>query len=151
MVSIRAGSHESRRHGHDVEIDIDVQFQSAPAPMRAGDELALPTLTRSMEVSIRAGSHESRRHKAAEHAFDSLVVSIRAGSHESRRLRQGPIRTGSGQFQSAPAPMRAGDSSRAQRDRRSVVSIRAGSHESRRRGASVGRHRCAGFNPRRLP
>ncbi len=54
-------------------------------------------------------------------------------------------------FQSAPAPMRAGDAFGSGLAALDLVSIRAGSHESRRRrrARSVWRSTC--FNPRRLP
>ncbi len=95
--------------------------------MRAGDDVAAGDAGVE-RVSIRAGSHESRRHQAKARAALLATVSIRAGSHESRRRGGQGGGSSTGEFQSAPAPMRAGD------------------------GLSTSANpNLAGFNPRRLP
>ncbi len=80
------------------------------------------------------------------------AVSIRAGSHESRRPRRRPYEMPCSMFQSAPAPMRAGDPHPCallpsrQMFQSAPAPMRAGD-----RLAQQTRRRAGCFNPRRLP
>ena len=135
-VSIRAGSRESRRLLRALTRSSEYVFQSAPALVRAGDNIACDSRQDARLVSIRAGSRESRRLADSPYLHIVRNVSIRAGSRESRRRTYNGYPSRAQWFQSAPALVRAGDDIAAMSVDELAVSIRAGSRESRRRKMS---------------
>ena len=133
-VSIRA---RSRRSGRPVEFAIEIgmrKFQSAPAPVGAGDAFVDNTqgtgpLFQSAPAPVGAGDLDGWAYQRAD------AVSIRARSRRSGRRSITQLDDGTYRFQSAPAPVGAGDlGSLTLKGALLYVSIRARSRRSGRRG-----------------